>query len=129
MQRVVHPPVGPLLAEATERGIRRLAFLGAARPDQLVADPESLFLSALASQLEEDFAGRGRPLRPPLAPLPSGETTSSAALAAVAGAPGAYRAAGAACGANPVAIIVPCHRVVGSDGGLHGFGGGPAAQA
>ena len=59
-----------------------------------------------------------------IAAIPYSETISYAQLAAAAGSPAAYRAAGAACGANPVAIVVPCHRVVGSDRGLHGFGGG-----
>jgi methylated-DNA-[protein]-cysteine S-methyltransferase len=45
-------------------------------------------------------------------------------LARRVGAPKAARAAGAACGANPVWLVVPCHRVIGSDGGLHGYGGG-----
>lgn len=56
--------------------------------------------------------------------IPVGETTSYAALAAHIGSPDAVRAVGAANGANPVAIVVPCHRVVGSDGSLTGFGGG-----
>lgn len=56
--------------------------------------------------------------------IPVGETTSYAALAASIGSPDAVRAVGAANGANPVAIVVPCHRVVGSDGSLTGFGGG-----
>jgi methylated-DNA-[protein]-cysteine S-methyltransferase len=77
-----------------------------------------------------------------IAGIPYGETATYAEVAISAGAPNAYRAAGSACGANPAAIIVPCHRVVGSDGGLHGYGGGlstklwllehegsPAAQA
>lgn len=56
--------------------------------------------------------------------IPVGETTSYAAIAASIGSPDAVRAVGAANGANPVAIVVPCHRVVGSDGSLTGFGGG-----
>jgi methylated-DNA-[protein]-cysteine S-methyltransferase len=56
--------------------------------------------------------------------IPVGRTCSYAALAADVGRPAAVRAVGAANGANPVAIIVPCHRVIGSDGSLTGFGGG-----
>ena len=56
--------------------------------------------------------------------IPHGETISYAALAARLGRPGAVRAVGAANGRNPVAIIVPCHRVVGSDGSLTGYAGG-----
>lgn len=56
--------------------------------------------------------------------IPYGETTTYGAIAARIGRPGAVRAAGSAIGANPVAIIIPCHRVIGADGSLHGFGGG-----
>jgi methylated-DNA-[protein]-cysteine S-methyltransferase len=59
-----------------------------------------------------------------IARIPYGETLSYAELAARAGAPGAARAAGAATGRNPHSIIVPCHRVVGSDGSLTGYAGG-----
>ncbi len=56
--------------------------------------------------------------------IPRGETRSYAWLAAQAGSPRAMRAAGQAMARNPVALIIPCHRVIGSDGGLHGYGGG-----
>ena len=56
--------------------------------------------------------------------IPLGETRSYAWLAAQAGRPGAYRAAGQAMARNRVPLMVPCHRVIGSDGGLHGYGGG-----
>jgi methylated-DNA-[protein]-cysteine S-methyltransferase len=59
-----------------------------------------------------------------LAAIPYGVTISYAELAARAGNAGAARAAGAACATNPVAIVLPCHRVLGSDGRLHGYGGG-----
>jgi methylated-DNA-[protein]-cysteine S-methyltransferase len=59
-----------------------------------------------------------------IARIPYGETVSYAELAARAGAPGSARAAGAATGRNPLSIIVPCHRVVGSDGSLTGYAGG-----
>jgi methylated-DNA-[protein]-cysteine S-methyltransferase len=59
-----------------------------------------------------------------LAAVPYGVTVSYVELAARAGNVRAARAAGAACATNPVAIVVPCHRVLGSDGGLHGYGGG-----
>jgi methylated-DNA-[protein]-cysteine S-methyltransferase len=54
----------------------------------------------------------------------AGQTASYAAIARLVGAPSAMRAVGAANGANPVAIVVPCHRIVGSDGSLTGYGGG-----
>lgn len=56
--------------------------------------------------------------------IPAGETRSYAAVAAAVGAPRAVRAVGAANGANPVVIAIPCHRVIASDGALHGYGGG-----
>jgi methylated-DNA-[protein]-cysteine S-methyltransferase len=59
-----------------------------------------------------------------LCDIPYGETTSYGALARRIGAERAVRAVGAANGANPIAIIVPCHRVIGADGSLTGFGGG-----
>jgi len=59
-----------------------------------------------------------------LSDIPFGTTTSYGAIAKTIGQPGAARAVGAANGANPIALIVPCHRVIGSDGSLTGFGGG-----
>ncbi|HWQ02863.1 MAG TPA: MGMT family protein, partial [Candidatus Nitrosotenuis sp.] len=56
--------------------------------------------------------------------IPFGQTLSYGELARRVGLPNAPRAVGAACGANPVCVAVPCHRVIGSDGGLHGYGGG-----
>ena len=56
--------------------------------------------------------------------IPRGETRSYAWVAAAAGSPGAFRAAGQAMARNRLAVVVPCHRVIGSDGGLHGYGGG-----
>ena len=62
--------------------------------------------------------------------IPYGDTVCYADVAARAGRPGAARAAGAAVGRNPIAVIVPCHRVVGADGSLTGYAGGlPAKRA
>src|SRR5918995_34758 len=92
-----------------------------------------------ARQLREYFAGERTGFDLPLAPegtdfqrrvwaalaaIPYGETTSYAALAERIGRPGSARAVGAANGANPLAIVVPCHRVVGADGTLTGYAGG-----
>ena len=60
--------------------------------------------------------------------IPRGETRSYAWIAKRIGKPGAVRAVGTACGANPVPIVVPCHRVIASDGSLGGFGGGLAMK-
>jgi DtxR family Mn-dependent transcriptional regulator len=139
--------VGPLYIEAGPCGVSHLAFLNSERPklppDALTEAREtgagSDLLALAVRQLEEYFSGsrrafdlsldmRGTEFRrriwSAIAAIPFGVTASYAEIAAAAGAPAAYRAAGSACGANPVAIIVPCHRVIGSDRGLHGFGGG-----
>jgi methylated-DNA-[protein]-cysteine S-methyltransferase len=63
-----------------------------------------------------------------LAKVPYGEVLTYSELASLAGAPCAPRAAGAACGANPIALIIPCHRAVSADGSLTKFGGGLAAK-
>ena len=92
-----------------------------------------------ARQIEEYFAGRrksfdvpldlgGRPHQQKvwkgLLEIPFGQTLTYGDLARHVGTPRAARAVGHACGSNPVWLIVPCHRVIGSDGSLHGYGGG-----
>jgi methylated-DNA-[protein]-cysteine S-methyltransferase len=96
-------------------------------------------LADAASQLEEYFAGRRRRFDLPLslsgtdfqrevwrtlADIPYGTTVSYAELAAMVGRPNAYRAVGQANGANPLPIVLPCHRVVASGGRIGGYGGG-----
>lgn len=96
-------------------------------------------LSACACQLEEYFAGRRTVFEVPLAlegtafqlevwgalrGIPFGRTVSYGEIARMVGRPAAARAVGAADGANPVSIIIPCHRVIGADGRLTGYGGG-----
>jgi len=63
-----------------------------------------------------------------LCKIPYGETAAYGDIAERVGSPNAYRAVGSACGANPIPIVVPCHRVVASNGGLGGFGGGLALK-
>jgi len=155
----VEAPFGMLFAEVTSRGLRRLDFMGGRReppmrrttsePQELSSEPmlpeEQAIAAALANQLKEYFEGRRREFEVPLdiargsefrrrvwqvvAGIPYGETLSYAEVAAEAGNPSAYRAAGSACGANPIVIVIPCHRVVGSDKRLHGFGGGLDTKA
>ena len=99
----------------------------------------SATLAAAAAQLAEYFAGVRRAFELPLAPegtefqrsvwnallaIPYGHTRSYGDVASAIGRPAASRAVGAANGRNPIAIIVPCHRVIGSDGTLTGYGGG-----
>jgi methylated-DNA-[protein]-cysteine S-methyltransferase len=141
---LIRTPIGPLFIAASDRGLRRLDFVEGVRSDMPAESEEhglegNEVLDEARRQIEEYFAGTRRDFDLPLdlagtefqrrvwrsiAAIPFGQTLSYAELAMAAGAPNAYRAAGTACGANPVAIIVPCHRVVGSDRGLHGFGGG-----
>ena len=98
----------------------------------------------LQRQLGEYVAGERREFDLPLAPrgtpwqlavwealleIPYGETVTYSELAARAGRPGAARAAGAANGRNPIAILIPCHRVIGRGGGLTGYAGGLDAKA
>lgn len=96
-------------------------------------------LREAAGQLAEYFAGRRTGFGLPLAPagtdfqqrvwraltdIPYGRTATYGELARALGAPGASRAVGLANGRNPISIVVPCHRVIGSDGSLTGYGGG-----
>ena len=103
---------------------------------QVADDP---VLARAAQQLGEYFAGERREFELELAPrgeefqkkvwkllldIPYGETTTYGAIARQLGDPGLAQAVGGAVGRNPVSIIVPCHRVIGSDGGLTGYAGG-----
>jgi len=83
-------------------------------------------VSADVSALRLDMHGAGFEKRVwrALLDIPPGETTSYGAIAKALGSPDAARAVGAANGANPIAIIVPCHRVIGASGSLVGYGGG-----
>ena len=98
----------------------------------------------MCRQLDEYFAGRRQRFELPLAPqgtafqqavwqallqIPFGQTRCYSALAAEIERPKAVRAVGAANGANPIAIIIPCHRVIGSDGSLTGYAGGLPRKA
>jgi methylated-DNA-[protein]-cysteine S-methyltransferase len=101
-------------------------------------------LDEVCRQLDEYFAGRRQRFELPLAPqgtvfqqavwqalqsIPYGQTSSYSALAAEIARPKAVRAVGAANGANPIAIIIPCHRVIGRDGSLTGYAGGLPRKA
>ncbi len=134
-------PIGPLLLVSDGDG---LVELGLPRRGRLAAVPEGarpnkMKLHAATRQLKEYFAGKrlqfDLPLHPSGTPfqlevwgallaIPYGETASYADIARRIGRPRAVRAVGAANGANPLAIIVPCHRVIGSHGDLVGYGGG-----
>lgn len=133
-------PLGPLLAEADRDGaLTRLAFAPADPTPGAVEDAAPF--AALADQLGGYFARTRETFDLPLAPagtafqkrvwealryLPFGRTTSYGALAATLGGPTLTRAVGRANGANPIAIVVPCHRVIGANGDLTGYAGGMA---
>ncbi len=102
-------------------------------------DPDELVLRETAQQLNEYFSGKRRKFELPLkfngtefqhrvwhalTEIPFGETRTYGQLARHIGNPAACRAVGLANGKNPIAVIVPCHRVIGADGSLTGFGGG-----
>ena len=133
-------PVGPLTLIADERALTGLHFAGYSHglgPDR--RDPEEPLLAAAAAQLDEYFAAERRDFDleldlagtdfqravwDELVRIPYGETVSYGEIARRLGRPERVRAVGAANGRNPVAIVVPCHRVIGADGSLVGYGGG-----
>lgn len=154
--RTMATPVGTLLLAATEEGLLRVAYVDrtAGRQDAVLTDladrvsPRVLEapgrLDPAAEQLEEYFGGRRTRFDIPLdlrlskgfrreviSRLPGisyGRTSSYAEVAAVAGSPRAVRAVGTACATNPLPVVLPCHRVVRSDGSAGGYVGGAAAK-
>jgi methylated-DNA-[protein]-cysteine S-methyltransferase len=137
---VVASPIGPLTVVRDGAAVVRLAM---SSPAQLEAEELGLrsdeAFDAVVAQLGEYFAGERTtfdlPLRPhgsdfelavwdELTRIPYGETRSYGYVAKAVGEPGGAQAVGAANGRNPLAIVVPCHRVIGADGTLVGFGGG-----
>ena len=134
-------PVGTLLLAATEKGLCRVQF-GAALPDQgggteWIETPAKL--AETREQLGLYFAAelrkftvpldlRGTPFQircwEALCSIPYGATCAYSEIARIVGRPGAFRAVGQANHNNPIAIIVPCHRVIGANGKLTGYGGG-----
>ncbi len=134
-------PVGPLRLFSTERALTAILMENHKGAPTLVATPrENLpVLTEARRQLQAYFTGERHafdvPLEPPGTPfqqavwralreIPPGVTWSYAALARHVGREGAARAVGSANARNPISIIVPCHRVVGTDGKLTGYGGG-----
>jgi len=137
---VIDSPVGPLTLVADEDELIGLYFanasLATAQPPGWVRDERRLRPAAL--QLTEYFAGKRTRFDLPLAPrgtpfqravwaalleIPFGETASYGELARAIGKPSASRAVGAANGRNPLSIVIPCHRVIGADGSMTGYGG------
>ena len=146
-QCTVDSPIGPLTLVASDDGLQEIHF-----PNEAVARPSAdgpvdadhPVLAEAARQLGEYFAGARTefdlPLRPAgtafqltawrgLTTIPYGKTVSYGEQATRIGHPGRARAVGAANGRNPLPIVVPCHRVIGADGSLVGFGGGLEVKA
>jgi methylated-DNA-[protein]-cysteine S-methyltransferase len=145
LHSTTHPaPVGVLTLVASDRGLRAVLWPKVSpqragispRPRR---DPDHPILRKTVEQLNEYFAGSRMSFDLPLdldgtrfqlaawrslAEIPFGATTTYGRQAAALGIPTAARAMGAANGANPVCIVLPCHRVIGADGSLTGFGGG-----
>ena len=141
-------PLGTLLATAAGGTLTGLYFDGGRHAPQVRKDwgedPRAALFVECARQLDAYLAGERHDFDLPLAPegtpfqervwreirrIPYGETITYAELARRAGAPGSARAAGAATGRNPLSIVVPCHRVVGSAGSLTGYAGGIERKA
>lgn len=140
----IDTPIGRLCAAVDDEG--RLVELGFESSSRRVFESSSSTtrrLDDLKTQLREYFARERERFTIPLAPrgtpfqlavwnalldVPYGETVSYAELARRIGKPKAVRAVGAANGANPIPVIIPCHRVVGSNGALTGYGGGIARK-
>ena len=146
----VDSPVGTVLVAATHRGLVRIAFGDYLDTGQVIEElserisPRVLevpaYFDGVRRELDEYFDGRRTSFDLPLdwqltrgfnrqvlrrtAQIPYGEVSTYQRVAAAAGSPRAYRAAGNALGANPIPIVVPCHRVLHSGGGLGGYGGG-----
>jgi methylated-DNA-[protein]-cysteine S-methyltransferase len=137
----IETSIGPLLLSAHDAGLRSISFENGRRPPR--PDPswqkdDGRFRETVR-QLRAYFAGKLQKFDLPLAPegtlfqlkvwkelceIPYGETISYGELARRIGNPNASRAVGLANGANPIPIIIPCHRVIGSNGKLTGYGGG-----
>jgi methylated-DNA-[protein]-cysteine S-methyltransferase len=152
--RTVDSAVGPLLLAATPRGLVRVAFANEDRDAVLQVlsqrvSPRMLEapmrLDPIAREIDEYFTGRRRGFDVALdwslaqgfrrtvlehlnADISYGTTASYAALARLSGSPNAVRAVGTACATNPIPIVVPCHRVIRSDGALGAYRGGPTAK-
>lgn len=137
----IDSPIGPLLLAASDSGLSRIEFMKSTRAHPPHPDwhEDARPLKESIRQLRAYFAGKLESFDVPLAPegtpfqqtvwrrlcdIPYGETISYGELARRIGNPNASRAVGLANGSNPIPIIIPCHRVIGSNGKLTGYGGG-----
>ena len=137
----IESPLGPLLLAADDAGLRHIVFATEKRavPPEPAWHEDRGPLKETVRQLTAYFAGQLESFDLPLAPegtpfqldvwkclcdIPYGKTISYGELARRIGNPNASRAVGLANGANPIPIVIPCHRVIGSNGKLTGYGGG-----
>lgn len=135
----IETPLGPMIAMAEERGLVLLEFLDRpalvaeieelrARHGYVVAPGTSPHLEAVAGELQVPLHTPGSAFEVAvwndLRAIPFGETSTYGEMAERLGRPGAAREVGRANGSNRIAIVVPCHRVIGADGSLVGYGGG-----
>jgi len=137
-----HSPVGPLFLAASTKGLVRLEFearMQKLNPNMIWLHESRSTLAPYLQELDEYFAGKRREFSFPLdlrgtdfqlacwhalREIPYGETRSYRDIAEAIGHPHAYRAVGMSNNRNPIAIVVPCHRVIASSGKLCGYGGG-----
>jgi methylated-DNA-[protein]-cysteine S-methyltransferase len=143
--RVLDSPVGGLLLARDAAGLRLIHFQQGRHPTQPAAEwrRDDAAFDDVVSQFEQYFEGKRRQFDLPLAPegtpfqqrvwsalrdIPYGQTISYGELAARIGQRSASRAVGLANGCNPLPIVIPCHRVIGSNGKLTGYGGGVAIK-
>ncbi len=136
-QKQIDSPVGPLTLVSSPKGLVALEFLSRSKRAPGIHSPEAL--SPYVRELEEYFAGKRRSFTFPLdlrgtkfqlacwralLEIPYGETRTYADIARTVGRRKGFRAVGMANNRNPIAIVIPCHRVIASDGTLCGYGGG-----
>lgn len=146
----IETPIGPMMAIADDHALHLLEFadrpalpneirrirertgcgivLGRAAPIETVEQELNRYFDGNSAAFDVRIAGHGTPFEravwEALRQVPPGTSQSYGALAAAIGRPGSVRAVGRANGANQIAIVIPCHRVIGADGGLTGYGGG-----
>ncbi|MDP6605184.1 MAG: methylated-DNA--[protein]-cysteine S-methyltransferase [Dehalococcoidia bacterium] len=147
---IIDSPVGRLFVGGSGAGLHRIEFVNEDGEEAVLAarleddcgepaEPDPRAAAAATTQLREYFTGARREFELTLAPrgtefqlsvwkalldVPYGETASYGEIAAAVGRPSASRAVGAANGRNPISIVAPCHRIVGANGSLTGYGGG-----
>lgn len=137
-----HLPIGPVIIQANEHaitGIRTVNVADEYQTNATIVTKETILIKRAYEELKEYFTGERRTFDLPLyaegtmfqmqvwkalQEIPYGETRSYKEIAEKTGRPAACRAVGGACHRNPIFIMIPCHRVIGSNGSMTGFGGG-----